>query len=804
MWPLKRKTRQRRLEVRKSRHSGRTGYWRRFRQAGGVGSSLLAAGFLLAALLIDLFPPDPLPYRLGQYVRHDIASRVSFAVPSPRAIREQVQKARSATPARFRADMELIDRIVAALAALPGRLGAATQPAELEANVRASFSLGSSEDIAAWREYADPEKQALLRGQLDDLAKALLSTCIAPDAEVKFQREQRTARTVILLHDDGMTEKNLAAMVSLADQQKLAEETARLAGGFDPPLKTGVRTYLLGIFASGNPIYTYDVPATQAEVEREIEAVNSNPPSDRYEADQVLVYRTRAAQPAEGLAGLTGAELELLEQEHGAFVAHQKQHHPLQRAGALAGRTFMLVLIAALSCAYVGRYSNRIVKNHWRGSALVLAVLFVLAASKLTTYVLEFNPYSATFAVLFGAIVMAIAYDQRFALAIGALLALMVAMQLRQGFEMLAVLSVGVAACVFQLNDIRTRSKVMAASVVTAVLVFASVCALGAGQDTPWRFILIDGVWAAGGTLAAGMVLQVILPLVERAFGIATSLTLLEWCDASKPLLKRLATEAPGTWSHCLQLGSMCEGAAEAIGARGLLARVGAYYHDIGKINKPNYFAENQGDSPSRHDKLSPEMSLLIILAHVKDGLEMAREYGLPQVLHQFIATHHGTTLVQYFYYAAAEQRRAEADRAPEEVEFRYPGPKPQSQEAGILMLADAAESSVRAMSEPTPGRIEGQVRTMVNRRLMDGQLDECDMTLREVHLVEASLVKSLGSIHHWRVAYPTPLGQAPSVEELLAQQAQKSQQASQDPSDGANDGQAASSDNAEPDVRQT
>ena len=222
MWPLKRKTRQRRLEVRKSRHSLRTGYWCRFRQAGGLGSSLLAAGFLLGALLIDLFPPDPSPYRLGQYVRHDIASRVSFAVPSQRAIREQIQKARSATPARFKADMELVDRIVAALAALPGRLGAATQPSELEASVRASFSLGSSEDIAAWREYADPEKQALLRGQLDDLAKALLSTCIAPDAEVKFQREQRTARTVMLLHDDGVTEKNLAAMVSLADQQKLA------------------------------------------------------------------------------------------------------------------------------------------------------------------------------------------------------------------------------------------------------------------------------------------------------------------------------------------------------------------------------------------------------------------------------------------------------------------------------------------------------------------------------------------------------------------------------------------------------
>jgi hypothetical protein len=155
------------------------------------------------------------------------------------------------------------------------------------------------------------------------------------------------------------------------------------------------------------------------------------------------------------------------------------------------------------------------------------------------------------------------------------------------------------------------------------------------------------------------------------------------------------------------------------------------------------------------HSKLSPAMSLLIIIGHVKDGLELARQYGLPAVLREFIASHHGTTLVQYFYHAATEQRKADMDRAPDEVQFRYPGPKPRSKEAAILMLADASESSVRAMPDPSPGRIENQVHTMVTRRLMDGQLDECDLTLREVHQIEASLIRSICGSFHSRIAYP-------------------------------------------------
>jgi len=205
----------------------------------------------------------------------------------------------------------------------------------------------------------------------------------------------------------------------------------------------------------------------------------------------------------------------------------------------------------------------------------------------------------------------------------------------------------------------------------------------------------------------------------------------------------------------------MADEASSAIGANGLLARVGALYHDIGKVQKPQYFVENQEARMNRHDKLSPTMSLLIILGHVKDGIEMARAYGLPRVLHQFIAEHHGTTVIKYFHHAASEKAAKDTrikgrhDQISEN-EFRYPGPKPRSKETAILMICDSCEGAVRALPEPTPGRIETLVHQIIMDRLNDGQFDECDITLRELNLVERSLVKSLCAIHHGRIKYPS------------------------------------------------
>jgi putative nucleotidyltransferase with HDIG domain len=232
----------------------------------------------------------------------------------------------------------------------------------------------------------------------------------------------------------------------------------------------------------------------------------------------------------------------------------------------------------------------------------------------------------------------------------------------------------------------------------------------------------------------------------------------LELADASHPLLRRLAIEAPGTYSHSMQVATLSEAAAEVIGSNSLLCRVASYYHDVGKINKVDYFMENQPPGQeNRHLNLSPSVSFLIIKGHVMDGVELAREYNLPTSLFPFILQHHGTTLVEYFYHAACNQQDKRADEpAISDTQFRYPGPKPKTKEVGILMLADCVESASRAMVDPTPARLENLVHELIMRRLLDGQFDDCDLTMRDLDRVEKTLVKTLLSIYHGRLSYPS------------------------------------------------
>ncbi|MDP7163274.1 MAG: HDIG domain-containing protein [Phycisphaerae bacterium] len=762
MWPFKRKVKQRRLEVRKKISADGPSRWRRFRQSGGVVSALLVGVFYITALIMDVWPVDPRPYRLGQYVPVDILARVNFQVLPQERLEEQVRLARSAAPARFRADEAGIDEIISVLKALPRQLGTTTQPAKLDEDVRKRFAL-TQENLPAWQRCAVGEGGKEFAERLQGLGTALGQTVVVPAEEYQEQLTRRAGQ-VLLVRGRMQKRRDKTDMISQKDDRGIEAAAARLAEGFeDVGIAGSVKAFLAGELAK-RPLYGYDAAGTLKDMEAAAKAVRDSPPEeayDHYVPGQILV--PRGATGGKPKVGLTKDELDLLANEHKAGVARRG----LWRTGVkTVGRAILLLLPVALLCAYIVRYEGRIVTNHWRGLAITVVMLLMLAVNKAMVSVLQWNPHAAVLVVVMISLVMTITYDQRFAMVIAALLAVLVTLQLRGDFGMLVVLLSGVMPCVFLLHEVRTRSKLIEISAIASGVVFVALCAGAWYAQMPWRFVLMDGLWAVGFAVLAGFLVQGILPLIERAFGISTSMTLLEWCDASKPLLRRLAMQAPGTYNHSLQLGAICEAAAEAIGARGLLVRVGAYYHDIGKTNKPEYFIENQSPVPSKHDKLSPAMSRLIITAHVKDGLEMVREYKLPPVLREFIATHHGTTLVQYFYDVASRQRKDDTDRGPDEVEFRYPGPKPSSKEAAILMLADAAESSVRSMEDPTPGRIENQVHTMVNRRLMDGQLDQCDLTLRQVNRIETSLVKSLCGIYHSRIAYPTPPGEEPSAAE--------------------------------------
>jgi hypothetical protein len=240
--------------------------------------------------------------------------------------------------------------------------------------------------------------------------------------------------------------------------------------------------------------------------------------------------------------------------------------------------------------------------------------------------------------------------------------------------------------------------------------------------------------------------------IFETIFGEITNFTLLELSDSSHPLLKRMVIEAPGSYHHSLIVSNLAEAAADAIDAHALLVRVGAYYHDIGKMVHPEYFNENQLVRGNKHDELEPSMSRLVIFNHVKEGIELAHKNNLNQRIIDFIPEHHGTSLMHYFYQKALAEGQPDGL---EEKDYRYPGPKPQSKETAIVLLADSVEGATRAMDDHTPQRIEDVVRKVINNKFIDGQLDECNLTLKEIDTIASTFVRVLGAMYHNRIKYP-------------------------------------------------
>jgi putative nucleotidyltransferase with HDIG domain len=245
-----------------------------------------------------------------------------------------------------------------------------------------------------------------------------------------------------------------------------------------------------------------------------------------------------------------------------------------------------------------------------------------------------------------------------------------------------------------------------------------------------------------------------LLPFFESAFGLLTPMRLLELANPNHPLLRKLLLEAPGTYHHSLIVGNLAEAAAEAVGADPLLCRVGAYYHDVGKTKRPAFFVENQMTKENPHDKIAPSLSHLIITSHVRDGLELQEQYRLPSSIRDICAQHHGTTVLWYFYNKALEQDKSGNVSIDS---YRYPGPKPQSKEAAIVMLCDAVEAAVRSMARPTPQRIEAVIRKIIRDRLQDGQLDESQLTLRDLDKAAEAFMQTLNGIYHPRIEYPDP-----------------------------------------------
>lgn len=313
----------------------------------------------------------------------------------------------------------------------------------------------------------------------------------------------------------------------------------------------------------------------------------------------------------------------------------------------------------------------------------------------------------------------------------------------------------GVTPCRNRMIPIRAGLLVGCTNVA---LIFLS--ALLHDQLVLFRVIIHTFFGFCGGVFAGVLVIGLI-PLIEMAFSYTTDTKLLELATMDQPLLQELMVQAPGTYHHSIIVGNMVEAAAKSIGANALLAKVAAYYHDIGKIKKPLYFIENQFECENRHEKLAPSMSSLILISHVKDGIELARQHRLGRRITDIISQHHGKSFISFFYNKAVEAReKARSSRGTDLPpinmdDYRYPGPKPQTKEAGLVMLADVVEAACRSLTDPTPARIQGMVNRLINNIFIDGQLDECELTLKDLHSIAKHFNQILATVHHKRIEYP-------------------------------------------------
>lgn len=413
------------------------------------------------------------------------------------------------------------------------------------------------------------------------------------------------------------------------------------------------------------------------------------------------------------------------------------------------GRLFFV----AFPILFFGLYLYYFRRNIFASNSALILFGILMAVMVVILYIIVPQKYLSPYLVpiTIASMLVTISFDQEtglfFTIAASMLLGVLT------GFKF-DITFIGIAAgtvATFSVRRVRHRHEFYRSIIYLSIVYFGMVYIIESLKLTPapdlWRH---SGLAVLNGFLSPILTIG-LLPLFESTFGLTTDITLLELSDLNRPLLKRLALEAPGTYHHSIMIGSLAEEAAKSINANSLLARVGSYYHDIGKMLKPEYFVENQMGADNKHEKLAPSMSALILEAHVKEGKELAEANGLPKCIVEFITGHHGTSVMSFFYEKAKKQDDVRIDIE----EYKYPGPRPIAKEVAIVMLADSVEAASRTLEDPTPARIKGLVRKIINSKFESGDLEDCDLTLKDLHMIEDSFLRILTGIFHRRIAYP-------------------------------------------------
>lgn len=732
---------------------------------------LLIALFAVVMLLLAVQAwQTRFPWREGQVTSAGVQSRVDFRIENVAATRLAQETAAANSRLIFVQDSSLLTTISAAFkkhlalvadsesledllqehtdvvesfqldTPIPGDVEKGTSPTTRFAQVRLAITesempVGERVELMAL-EFSSLLSGIQLVGILDNDERTSIDL---PEARL------HPLHPIEIVDQDGeLVSSNLLADVTLADQLR---ETGRLGSAWQslPNLQQIRPAVEAWLSARLRGLLSFDAERTAERLRQSVEKVDTQ--YDAFVSGRVLI-------PAGTL--IEQEHLDLLAEEHAAWDA---QISFGQRLLSVCGSALLITLIVVMFGVYIFRNERQLLDDVGQ----LISLIVMCAASVLLAGIVSRDPWRAEVVPLLAVVmIIAIVHNQRLAVISAFCLSLLIAVSTTGSLGHFAVMMLLSFVIVIPLDNISSRSVLVKAGFLLAVLAFVSVWGMSILEShdysEAWNHsaALMVAVKFAFWSFVCCVFVHIGLPFIESAFGIVTDISLLELTDVSHPLLQELARRAPGTYNHSITVAAIGEAAADAIGANGLLLRVGAYFHDVGKMVKPEYFIENMTDGQENpHDKLTPAMSSLIIIGHVKDGVEMAEQNNLPRRLIDFAEQHHGTTLVEYFFHEATnradDDHRTEAD----ESNFRYPGPRPQTKETGVMMLADAIESASRTLSEPTPKRIQSLVKEITLKRVLDGQFDECGLTMSEIRVIQESLVKSLLAVHHGRIKYP-------------------------------------------------
>ena len=597
----------------------------------------------------------------------------------------------------------------------------------------------------------------------DPLGRGLQRQISIVDSQSEYLNEERVSLQSVILEDNSRIRD---AVRQIAGQEEIGDQI------------------YFCICRNWKSNLTLDSTLTNQAIQQARDSVK--PIQKEYQISQRIV---QAQVRENALVGtlLSADMVKLLEIEHEEWLQTRTMDEKILRC---VSASILLLMCLIPLWIYISLVESRIFTEIPR-QIFVLAFTIVTLSVTVWSSLLPSFPRSVGLfpLILFGQI-LTVQYQRRLGILFSGMLLLCLCMTLGMNqTEALCYIGILLSA-ILPLDRLRGRMQFIRIAIFSAISAFILFLTADLVMGVPPCLEIVNKALINSlPILFAGLVIQSLLPLLERSLGILSDVRLLELCDVSNPLLNELVNRAPSTYSHSIALGTIGENAADAIHANGLLVRAAAYYHDIGKIYKPNYYAENQTNKEeSPHLSLAPSMSTLIIIAHVKNGVDLARQNHIPQQIVDLIDQHHGTTLVAYFYHQALKQYEAEKQAAEEarrlyeeakkeaeargeefrvppppmetipeveEASFRYPCQRPQSKEAVVLMLADACESACRSLVEPTPSRIEGLVRKISQDRLEDEQFDETDITLKELRIVEDAIIKGLISYHHGRIKYP-------------------------------------------------